>query len=68
MNKLFLAICFSILAFNANAATVEIKDIGAAQQNVSMTDAAALTPDGMPDPENTDEVIAFFKDRFKMPQ
>lgn len=65
MNKLFLAICFSIFAFNANAATVEIKDIGAVQQNVSLTDAAALTPDGMPDPENTDEVIAFFKDRFK---
>lgn len=66
MNKLFLAICFSILAFNAGAGTVEIKDIGSAQQqNVSAADMASLTPEGMPDPENTEEVIAFFKNRFK---
>lgn len=65
MNKLFLAICFSIFAFNAKAATVEIKDVNTVRPQEQVTDSSVFLPDNMPDPDDTEEVIAFFKERFK---
>lgn len=65
MNKLFLAICFSIFAFNAKAATVEIKDVNTVRPQEQVTDSSVFLPDNMPNPDDTEEVIAFFKERFK---
>lgn len=66
MKKLFLAICFILcLSFshNLSAAVSNIED--AARQSAEPKPLAQLTPDGLPDPNNLEEVRAFFKKRFQ---
>ena len=64
MKKLFLTICFSLVLANLPAAAriVEIKDVTSIPKEPVPIDMTA--PEGLPDPNNTEEVIAFFRDRF----
>ena len=66
MKKLFLAIyfisCF-FLVFKAEAAVSNLEEAAAAASEVKPL--APLTPEGLPDPNNIDEVRAFFKRRFQ---
>ena len=65
MKKLFLTICFSLLCtVNSpiKARTIEIKDIANVPTEQAPIDLP--NPGGMPNPENTEDVVRFFRDRF----
>lgn len=66
MNKKILAICFMavFLTHPAAAAVTEMNDMDKPAPNRGQPIDTSL-PDGMPDPNNLDEVISFFKERFR---
>lgn len=66
MKKLFLTICFSLACLGATsgyARIVEMKDIDSVPKEPAPLNLP--TPDGLPDPDNTEEVVEFFRERFK---
>lgn len=66
MKKNFLAICFMtvFLTEAAFAAVTEMNEMDKPSENRGQTIDISL-PEGMPDPNNVDEVISFFKERFR---
>ena len=66
MKKLFLTIYFSLACLGATsgyARIVEMKDIDSVPKEPAPLNLP--TPDGLPDPDNTEEVVEFFRERFK---
>ena len=66
MNKQFFTICFIILMSLSSASTARVLGIGEeSQESIDMTAAFQAPKEGMPDPNNLDEVFSFFKNRFE---
>ena len=66
MKKLFLTICFSLVFITLHssyARIVELNDVNNAPK--SQVPFSATIPDGLPDPNNLEEVVRFFRERFK---
>ncbi len=66
MKKLFFTICFSLsctFILPVAARIVEMTDINNAPKQTAPVNLPA--PDGLPNPQNTEEVIEFFRERFK---
>ncbi len=66
MKKLFLAVCFNILLLAQNTAHARIVEVNQISQTPSPEYVSQSTQvEGMPNPQNTEEVIDFFKNRFE---
>ncbi len=66
MKKLFLAICFILcLSFSRNLSAAVSNIEEAAHQSAEPKPLEQLTPEGLPDPKNIEEVRAFFRKRFQ---
>lgn len=66
MKKLFLAVCFNILLLAQNTAHARIVEVNQISQAPSPEYVSQSTQvEGMPNPQNTEEVIDFFKNRFE---
>lgn len=67
MRKLFFAIYFISLCFSSAEVFAAISELNnAAEKPASPKQMAVPTPVGLPDPNNHDEVIEFFKKRFQI--
>lgn len=70
MNKIFFTICFTILLSLGNtsfARVSEVSQLGATPTQATEPPVPLNEPvSGMPDPENLEEVISFFKQRIEM--
>ncbi len=67
MNKQFFTICFIALMSISNISTARVLGIGEESQEpaTDMTAAFQTPKEGMPNPDNLDEVISFFRNRFE---
>lgn len=65
MRKIFLTICFMISCYvtTTYAKVTEMNEVGQEQRQPKVIDTSL--PQGMPDPDNLDEVIKFFRERFQ---
>ena len=65
MRKLFFAICFTVFSINQAIADVHTLDTAAENRQKPSTVDPFQAVEGMPNPNNLDEVINFFKKRFQ---
>ena len=65
MRKLFFAICFTVFSINQAIADVHTLDTAAENRQKPSTVDPFQAVEGMPNPNNLDEVINFFKTRFQ---
>ena len=65
MRKLFFAICFTVFSINQAIADVHTLDTAAENRQQPSTVDPFQAVEGMPNPNNLDEVINFFKKRFQ---